>query len=203
MNLAELTDIELVEQFKAKHDERIVAELYRRYAKKVFWWALKILQNDNEAEDVVQEIFISFIGTTLDNYQVREDAKFSSWLYRCVGNQCFKILRARHDALNRQVNIDDAPQEIFAQIDLDSSMMLNEQTALLTAAINQLNAMQRNCCLKFYWEGKRYEEISAELGITYDQVRSNLQNGLRNLKLFFAEAKQKAVKGNLKKKSGE
>lgn len=183
MQLTNLSDVQLVEKFKQHKDTLFVEELYRRYAKRVYWWAVKFLQNSLEAEEMVQEIFIAMMSTMLDNYQPREDAKFSSWLYRCVGNHCLKVLRGRYELLNKQVEIDDIPKQLIANIDLDRSMLLNEQTTMLNKALSQLNNMQRTCCIKFYWEGYRYEEIAEELGITYDQVRSHLQNSLRNLKL--------------------
>ncbi|MEW6735649.1 MAG: sigma-70 family RNA polymerase sigma factor [Acidobacteriota bacterium] len=194
MNLAHLGDIELIEKFKQQRDSVLIEELYRRYAKKVYWWALKFLQNSGEAEEIVQDIFIALMGNALDNYQPRADAKFSSWLYRCVGNQCLKLLRHRHEALNNQVEVDEVPKELIAKIDLDSSLLLNERIEILSSALNRLNSMQRICCLKFYWDGMKYDEIAAELGISYDQVRSHLQNALRNLKLTFRETRQRAVK---------
>jgi RNA polymerase sigma factor (sigma-70 family) len=194
MDLSELGDIELVEQFKQQRDPVLIEELYRRYSKRVFWWALKFLQSSSEAEEIVQEIFIALLGTALDNYQPRENAKFSSWLYRCVGNQCLKLLKGRNDALNNQVEIDAVPQELVAKIDLDGSLFLNEQVETLTSAMNRLNSMQRTCCLKFYWNGMKYDEIADELGITYDQVRSHLQNALRNLKLILRDSPLKQSK---------
>jgi len=193
MNLATLTDIELVEAFKDTKDPWLIEELYRRYAQRVYWWALKFLQNSAEAEEMVQEIFILLLGDALKNYQPREDAKFSSWLYRCVGNQCLKSLRGRHDSLNKQVVIEDVPKELIAKIDLNDSLLLEERAQMLSQALNQLNDMQRVCCLKFYWDGMKYEQIAEELGITYDQVRSHLQNALRNLKIAFRETQSKAI----------
>jgi RNA polymerase sigma factor (sigma-70 family) len=191
MELGRLDDIDLVERFKRERDPVLIEELYRRYAKKVYWWALKFLQSSSEAEEIVQEIFIMLMGSALDNYQPRENAKFSSWLYRCVGNQCLKLIKGRSEALNNQVEIDSVPQELIAKIDLDNTLLLNERTEALTAALNRLNSMQRNCCLMFYWQGMKYDEIAADLGITYDQVRSHLQNALRNLKLSFRESPQR------------
>jgi RNA polymerase sigma-70 factor (ECF subfamily) len=194
MELANLGDIELVEKFKQGRDPVFIEELYRRYAKKVYWWAWKFLQNANEAEEIVQEIFIALMGNALENYQPREDAKFSSWLYRCVGNQCLKILKNRHDALNKQVEVDDVPHELIAKIDLEGSLAQAERAELLSSALNRLSSMQRACCLKFYWDGMKYDEIAEELGISYDQVRSHLQNALRNLKLTFKETRQRVIK---------
>lgn len=193
MSLASLTDVELVEKFKATKDSWLIEELYRRYSQRVYWWSFKFLQSSAEAEEMVQEVFMALLGDVLNNYQAREDAKFSSWLYRCVGNQCLKSLRGRHEILNKQVVIEDVPTELIAKIDLDSSLMLEQQAVKLTQAINKLNEMQRVCCLKFYWDGLKYEQIAEELGITYDQVRSHLQNALRNLKIFFKEHRGKAV----------
>lgn len=193
MNLATLSDIELVETFKNTKDPWLIEELYRRYSQRVYWWALRFLQNSSEAEEMVQDIFILLLGDALKNYYPREDVKFSSWLYRCVGNQCLKSLRGRFDFLNKQVLIEDVPRELIAKIDLNDSILLEERAELLSKALNQLSDMQRVCCLKFYWDGMKYEQIAEELGITYDQVRSHLQNALRNLKIAFRETKSKAI----------
>jgi RNA polymerase sigma factor (sigma-70 family) len=190
MEIEGIGDIEIVELFKQRRDPVLIEELYRRYAKKVYWWALKFLHSSSEAEEIVQEIFIALMGSALDNYQPRENARFSSWLYRCVGNQCLKALKGRSDALNNQVEIDDVPEELIAKIDLDHTLLLSERKETLEAALNSLNSMQRLCCLKFYWDGMKYDEIASELDITYDQVRSHLQNALRNLKLHFHQALQ-------------
>ena len=71
--------------------------------------------------------------------------------------------------------------------------MLEQRAAVLSQALNKLNDMQRTCCLKFYWDAMRYEQIAEELGITYDQVRSHLQNALRNLKITFKENRVKNI----------
>ncbi|MBI4852018.1 MAG: sigma-70 family RNA polymerase sigma factor [Acidobacteria bacterium] len=193
MNLASLSDIELVEALKNTKDSELIEELYRRYSQRVYWWALKFLQSSSEAEEMVQEIFIMLLGDALKNYHPREDAKFSSWLYRCVGNQCLKSLRGRYDVLNKQVIIEDIPKELIAKIDLNDSILLEERAQMLSQALNQLSAMQRACCLKFYWDAMKYEQIAEELGITYDQVRSHLQNALRNLKIAFKETRGRTI----------
>src|SRR5262249_41003072 len=194
MEFERLGDIELVEIFKSRRDPILIEELYRRYAKRVYWWALKFLQSSSEAEEILQEIFMALMSGALDNYEPRSGAKFSSWLYRCVGNQCLKILKNRNDSLNNRVEIEDVPNELVQRIDLDGDLLLAERAERLGAALNRLNAMQRACCLKFYWDGMKYDEIASELGIGYDQVRSHLQNALRNMRLFLREA-PKRVEG--------
>ncbi len=197
MNLPDLDDIALIERFKQSREPAIIEQLYQRYAKKVYWWAIKFLKNSLEAEDVVQDIFIALLGNALENYTPREEAKFSSWLYRCVGNQCLKRLRTRAEALNNYVEIQFLPQELIDKLNLEDTLLLTERTALLTASLNRLSPMQRICCLKFYWDGMKYDDIAAELGITYDQVRSHLQNALRNLRFNFRETRQRAYESKL------
>ncbi|MBK7691942.1 MAG: sigma-70 family RNA polymerase sigma factor [Bacteroidetes bacterium] len=49
-------------------------------------------------------------------------------------------------------------------------------------AIDDLTAEQKNCILLFYIEKKTYQEIMTETGLSFMQVKSNIQNGKRNLK---------------------
>lgn len=186
MNLSRFDDTELVELYKKNPDTSLIEELYNRYSKRVYWWALKFLGNRLEAEEMVHDIFAAMMSGMLDLYQAREGAKFSSWLYRCVGNQCMKIVRKRNEVIFNQVEVVDVPEALI--IDLEVEVIAKEWNEQLTSALNRLNQMQRVCCMRFYWDGMRYDEIAEELGITHDQVRSHLQNGLRNLRIIFGRS---------------
>src|SRR3954451_14659475 len=78
-------------------DERAFRDLLDLHRDRVFNITYRMLGDRAEAEDVAQEVFIS-VFKTIDTF--REEAKFSTWLYRVAVNHCknrIKYLARRHD----------------------------------------------------------------------------------------------------------
>lgn len=78
-------------------DERAFRELIAQHRDRVFNITYRMLGNRHEAEDVAQEVFIT-VFKQIDTF--REEAKFSTWLYRVAVNHCknrIKYLARRHD----------------------------------------------------------------------------------------------------------
>jgi RNA polymerase sigma-70 factor (ECF subfamily) len=78
-------------------DERAFRELIEGHRDRVYNITYRMLGNRAEAEDVAQEVFIT-VFKTID--QFREEAKFSTWLYRVTVNHCknrIKYLARRHE----------------------------------------------------------------------------------------------------------
>ena len=78
-------------------DERAFRELVTAHRDRVYNITFRMLGNRAEAEDVAQEVFIT-VFKTIDTF--REEAKFSTWLYRVAVNHCknrIKYLARRHD----------------------------------------------------------------------------------------------------------
>src|ERR1041384_5399029 len=88
-------------------DERAFRELIETHRDRVFNITYRMLGDRAEAEDVAQEVFIT-VFKTIDTF--REEAKFSTWLYRVTVNHCknrIKYLARRHDR-DREA-LDDIP----------------------------------------------------------------------------------------------
>ena len=80
-----------------ERDERAFRELVTEHRDRVYNLTYRMLGNRAEAEDVAQEVFIT-VFKTIDSF--REEAKFSTWLYRVAVNHCknrIKYLSRRHD----------------------------------------------------------------------------------------------------------
>jgi len=80
-----------------ERDERAFRELITEHRDRIFNLTYRMLGNRSEAEDVAQEVFIT-VFKTIDSF--REEAKFSTWLYRVAVNHCknrIKYLSRRYD----------------------------------------------------------------------------------------------------------
>jgi RNA polymerase sigma-70 factor, ECF subfamily len=92
LNQKQLSDEELVRSFVESQDEEAFSEIVNRYGDKIYRLALRITRNPSDAEDVLQEVFITLIEK-LDTFH-EGPTKFSTWLYRVVTNASYMHLRA-------------------------------------------------------------------------------------------------------------
>ena len=82
--------------------------------------------------------------------------------------------------------------ERFMENETDLSLNIQEeQSVLLKQAISNLNDEQRTCIELFYYKQKPYQEVASITGYDLNKVKSAIQNGKRNLKLFMEEKKLK------------
>jgi RNA polymerase sigma-70 factor (ECF subfamily) len=173
-----LTDAELVQLYR-KHAERsAMEELYRRYHKKAFGVAYSVFRNKDESTDVMLAVFEKMLRE-MANTEIRE---FAAWIYVLTRNEC--LMRLRSD--KRRV----AREKLFAMSQpLDESYepeFFHEKNNALKQALAALSDTQRMCLELFYFEQKSYKEVADELGLDTEAVRSQLQNGKRNLKNLMA-----------------
>ena len=145
---------------------------------------MKYLKNEEEAKDGVQQVFLKAI-TELHKYKVDY---FKSWIYMVAKNHCLMKLR---DKGKQSVEINE---QLLATPDEteDKKDFLAKDIALtqMEMALQQLNAEQQQCVTLFYLDKKSYQEITEQTGYSLLQVKSNIQNGKRNLKLMLERLQQ-------------
>lgn len=154
--------VELVTACK-KGDRKAQFELYKLYAKAMYNVALRIVNDDDEAEDVLQEAFLDAF-TRLESF--RAETTFGLWLKQIVINKSINQLRKRKTEF---VNLDgvDLPDEV-AQNDEDLQYQVNE----IKEAVAQLPDGYRVVLTLYLFEGYDHEEISHILKISENTSRS-------------------------------
>lgn len=169
-----LTDEQLVELIATSHDSLAFEILHDRYSSLVLGVCLKYTQNETVATDLTAEI-MSSLADKVSKHTIHH---FKSWLYQVTKNTCFQYHRSRKalfvpiDATHIALD-DDAPHELQEL-----------RLSALEQALNELKKEQAICVRLFYLECKSYIEISGQLGISLNAVKSAIQNGKRNLKLL-------------------
>lgn len=179
-----IEDGELLKRFYADKDNEWLGILLQRYTLLLLGVCMKYLKNEEEAKDGVQQVFLKAI-TELHKYKVDY---FKSWLYMVAKNYCLMKLR---DKGKHPVEITEkllsAPDETE-----DKKKFIAKDVALshMETALEQLNAEQQQCITLFYLQKKSYQEITVQTGLSLLQVKSNIQNGKRNLKIMLERLQQ-------------
>jgi RNA polymerase sigma factor (sigma-70 family) len=181
--LNELPDLELVARFRDTGDNAIVGVLFQRYTRLAFAVCMKYLGDEEECKDAVMHVFEKLL-TDLKKHEI---TNFKSWLHSVVKNHCLMHLRSSKSQFTREQELKkDMKSVMESTYDLhllngdEKEMQLNR----LQDGINQLNEGQRICIELFYLQEKCYQEIAEITGFNLNQVKSHIQNGKRNLKIF-------------------
>lgn len=180
-----LTDQELLEKFRKGHDTAYLGVLFERYTLLLLGVCYKYLKNEEEAKDAVQQVFLK-ATTELQKYPV---TYFKSWIYMIARNFCFMQLRNKGQYNNTEIN--DNTLSTLQDTPIEELLVHEMQLDLLEAGLATLNSDQKLCIQSFYLEKKPYLQISEETGLTVMQVKSNIQNGKRNLRIFMEKQNAK------------
>ena len=178
------TNLELVEHYQESNDGSFLAELFQRHSKYVFCFCLDYLKNKEESKDAVMDIFLK-LAEDLKNRKV---TNFKALLRAFCKNYCLMKMR-RMDFYKNQVSLDEFTDlnnlnQLILEPVQDETEVKDDEVEI---ALVQLNENQKACVRLFYLEEKSYREIASETGFELNQVRSNIQNGKRNLKKFLLQ----------------
>lgn len=170
------SDRELIQEFR-KGDQDSFEELVSRYSNKVFSLATRLTRNNEDAEEVLQDVF-----TTVHRKIARFEGKssFSSWLYRVTVNAAFMKLRKRRQ--DQSVSLEDivqqsqtvsalrSPESAF----VDSQSIRNEMLEALEQAIRKLPDDYRPVFILRDVDGLTSREVSRILDLSVPAVKSRL-----------------------------
>lgn len=182
-----LTDPELIAQYVQKGQTEAVAVLYERYSVQIYAICKKYLKDEDETRDAAMEVF-EYMLKELPKYEIRA---FKSWLARAVSNFCLMRIR-KNKALNNQETVfrqsESEDMESGDSLHLPDELPPQEVELIrLESALTGLREEQRVCIELFFLKNKSYDEVVELTGFSYNQVKSHIQNGKRNLKIRMTE----------------
>lgn len=181
------TDAELVLRFKESGDLKILGELYQRHMEMLYGVCLKYMKDPETARDSVMQLFEQLIQK-LKKHDVEN---FKNWIYQVAKNHCLMQLRTP-----KNLKTTELPQHLMQTDDnvhLNGVLEKEEEYNKLEHCINSLPDDQKKMIELFYLKGKCYNEIVEITGCNWNQVRSHIQNGRRNLKTCMEKQSSQAL----------
>jgi RNA polymerase sigma-70 factor (ECF subfamily) len=170
------SDLELIEEFR-KGDQSSFEELLSRYSNKVFSLASRLTRNTEDAEEVLQDVFVT-VHRKIASFEGK--SSFSSWLYRVTVNAAFMKLRKRRQDLS--VPLEDIIQQPHSVAALkspetafvDAQSIRNQMLEALEIAIRKLPDDYRPVFILRDVDGLTSREVSKILDLTVPAVKSRL-----------------------------
>ena len=174
---AAFSDMELIGRFRQTGDQTLVGELFVRYSAMVYGVCLKYLKDREEAKDAVMQVFEK-LPQGLQEHAI---TRFKSWLYVTTRNHCLMYLRNQKKMPTEKLNEQLVESDFLLHPDIEAP--LERDLQLLETCMARLSEEQKICVGLFYLQEKCYKEIAALTGFDFNQVKSHIQNGKRNLKI--------------------
>src|SRR6266853_610798 len=180
------SDEELLAKLQAGHTEAL-ATLFERHSALVFRNACRVLRNEAEAEDLVQQVFFDLLRSA-HKYDP-EKGSFKTWLLMlayCRTVNRWRQLQASH--YYDSTNLEDVLPEILQAATQPFPFHGAEAICLVEQALEMIQPRQRRTIELIYYEGLTADEVAERTGESTRVVRHNLYRGLAKLRSVMQEA---------------
>lgn len=155
-------------------DTQAYKYLVERYQTGLIIYCERMVGSREEAEDIAQETFIKAYEKLADFKP--EKARFSTWIYRIAANKAIDYLRKT----KRKVDVENI--EEMADSASDSDLEPDEIEAIRSAVDSLEPPVISKVIKAYYWQGKSYKTIAAELDIPLNTVGTWMRRGKLQLK---------------------
>ncbi len=153
-------------------DTAALEALYRRTQTAVYGFALSVLKNAHDAEDVLHDCYVAVWNSAA---QYRSQSKPMAWLITIAKNLCLQQLRAQRKTA-------DMPEDVHAFLPADSAGMSVEDRTVLSACMRQLSDGERQIVTLHAVAGFKHREIAAILQMPLATVLSKYNRAIKKLK---------------------
>ena len=166
---------EAIELYVNDGNQEALAQLYTSYTPLVNGVCLKYLKDSEKAQDAVMSVY-ELLCKKLKTNKVDE---FRPWLYVVTKNYCLDLLRKEKRKTEKEKEAFDMySEDIFHPDSVDDRLYEKLQDC-----IKALTEDQQLVIDEFYFKNKAYQVIAEEQDISWNRVRSRIQNGRRMLKI--------------------
>jgi RNA polymerase sigma-70 factor (ECF subfamily) len=162
--------------------------LVKRYEKRIYNYALRMVNNPADAMDLMQDIFIALFRGL---HTFRGDSPFKGWLFRIAHYRCLEFYRRKRP----MQSIDDVPeQEDENSATCPEQQLFSKQaSSSLISAMKLLPVKQKLVVELKFFQQCTFTEIAQQLGISTNTAKSQLYTALAKLKLQLTEQTNEEV----------
>ncbi len=161
----------------ANGNAQALSVIYDITYRSVYAYALSILKNKHDAEDILQESFIS-IWNGADSY--KSQSKPLAWILTITRNLCYMKLRSQKRA--SYMSIDD----IIGSLD-DVSQATADDKLIMKECLSSLSESEREIVMLHAVSGFKHREIADMLGLPLPTVLSKYTRAIKKLKRFLTQ----------------
>ena len=157
------------------------------YQQRVFGTCISFIPNKEDAEDVVQEVFLEVFKSIS---KFKGDSKLATWIYKIATNKCLEFIRKKNSkkrfAFMQSILGNEIPFDktsYFTEVNHPGILLENkEKSAIIFKAINTLPENQRVIFTLAKIDGKSYQEIVEITGKSLSSIESVMFRAKKGLR---------------------
>lgn len=182
-NFSALTDEQLVRAY-AKGNNEAFDTLLRRHQDRIFSYILRIIKNEDIANDIFQETFVKAIQTIrLGRYT--ENGKFPAWISRIAHNLIIDYYR-QEKSENLQssdlTDVDILNRKELCEETIEDILISDQIRTDVKYLIGELPALQREVLKMRYYQGLSFKEIAEITGVSINTALGRMRYAILNLR---------------------
>jgi RNA polymerase sigma-70 factor, ECF subfamily len=168
-------------------------ELVRRYQDRLYNTLYRLLDNADDAQDVLQDAFLNAY-VSLDKF--KGDAQFFTWLYRIAFNAAISLRRKQQSQLSlktgRRFEGQAEPLDASAESRPEHGIEREEEERRIQEALNRLSPDHRIVLILKDIEGQKYSHMAETLRVPVGTIRSRLHRARMEMRAILASEEQSA-----------
>jgi len=154
-----------------QNDARAFRQLVEAHQAMVYTLAFRLLCNEDDARDIVQETFIR-VWKNLNHYNT--EMKFTTWLYTIASNLCYDKLKAAKRKTTIRLTNQNMLNGFISDENIEKTIINKELAHIITLLTNDLTPKQKLVFTLRDLEGLEIEEIISVTGLSAEKIKSNL-----------------------------
>ncbi|MEM9000917.1 MAG: RNA polymerase sigma factor [Bacteroidota bacterium] len=161
----------------AERNEKAISLLYDNYGDTLFGVALKVVKDEDLAQDVLQESFVK-IWKKSDSYDATK-AKLFTWLFRITRNTAIDKLRSINTKADKEIQIDVSNVYTIGVNSIQPDFLDIKEN------LEKIEPKYQIVLDALFFQGMTQQEASEELDIPLGTIKSRLKIGLRELRKIY------------------
>jgi RNA polymerase sigma-70 factor (ECF subfamily) len=157
-------------------DSKAFETLFHKYYGNLCLYATKILNNNEDAEEIVQDFFVKFWEK---KEQINIDTSIKNYLFRSIKNQCLNYIK--HN-IKKENYIKHKEPDIQSNTNFEDNFIEVDLAQKIEAGINSLPEKRREIFRLSREEGLKYREIAQKLDISIKTVEAQMGLAIKNLR---------------------
>ncbi len=153
--------------------------LMTKYQEKLYWHIRRIVVDHDDANDVCQNMFIK-VWRNLGKF--RADSKLYTWLYRIATNESLTFLNKKKRRSSAALVTDD--YDLSAQLKADPYFDGDDVQIKLQNAIARLPDKQKLVFNMRYYDGMKYDDMSAVLGTSVGALKASYHHAVKKIEKY-------------------
>jgi RNA polymerase sigma-70 factor (ECF subfamily) len=168
----------------ARGDEEAFNETVERYSRKVYGLCFRILRDEEEAKDMVQDVFVR---AYLKRKTFKGRSSLYTWLYRIAMNMCFSHIKRRKA---KTVPLEQVEGMLEARTEHETGTTIQLQN-LLSRAVGSLPPKQRAVFAMRFYDKMAFKEIAEAMGTSVGAAKANHHFAVERLRQILKGADPK------------